>query len=122
MNQTYKNVEVIVVDKFSNDNTIEITKKYRVDAYQIKAKERSEQRNFGAVEAKGKFVCFIDSDMELTPKVIEVFGVFQKTWSTKGLTTTEMSAYMTAIDAWVASELGLLLPTPADLGTRERAA
>lgn len=70
-NQTCKNVEVIVVDKFSKDNTVEIAKKYRVNAYQIKAKERSEQRNFGAVEAKGKFVCFIDSDMDLTPKVIE---------------------------------------------------
>ena len=70
-NQTYKNVEVTVVDKFSKDNTIEIVKKYRVKVYQIKAKERSEQRNFGTLKAKGKFVCFIDSDMELTPKVIE---------------------------------------------------
>ncbi len=58
----------------------------------------------------------------LTPTVKDVFGVEVKTWSTKELTTAGMSTYMAAIDVWVASELGLLLPTPADLDTRWRAA
>jgi glycosyltransferase involved in cell wall biosynthesis len=70
-NQTYKNIEVIVVDKNSEDKTVKIAKIFGAKVYVINAKERSEQRNFGCNKARGKFICFIDSDMELTPKVIE---------------------------------------------------
>ncbi|AEF97132.1 glycosyltransferase family 2 protein [Methanotorris igneus] len=38
-NQTYKNIEIIVVDKFSNDNTVEIAKKYTDKVFVINAKE-----------------------------------------------------------------------------------
>jgi len=70
-NQTYKNVEIIVVDKNSNDKTVEIAKRYGVRVFVVDAKERSEQKNFGARKAKGKYILFVDSDMELTPKVVE---------------------------------------------------
>lgn len=36
--------------------------------------------------------------------------------STKKLTTAEMSEYMNRIHAWAASELGIYLPVPEDLG------
>jgi glycosyltransferase involved in cell wall biosynthesis len=70
-NQTYKNVEIIIVDKNSNDKTVEIAKRYGARVFVVDAKERSEQKNFGIKKAKGKYVLFLDSDMELTPKVIE---------------------------------------------------
>lgn len=47
---TYKNVQIIIVDE---------------------GKERSYQRNFGIAKAKGKYFLILDSDMLVTPKVIE---------------------------------------------------
>jgi len=70
-NQTYKNIEVIVVDKFSKDRTVDIAKKYDVTIFQIKAKERSEQVNYGVRMAKGKYVYEVGSDFILEPTVIE---------------------------------------------------
>jgi glycosyltransferase involved in cell wall biosynthesis len=68
--QTYKNIEIIVVDNNSIDQTKAIGKKYTDTVYN-KGPERSAQRNFGAKNANGAYFLFIDSDMELTPKVIE---------------------------------------------------
>ena len=68
--QTYKNIEVIVVDNFSTDRTVEIAKKYGARVY-IKGSERSAQKNYGALKAKGEFVYFIDSDFVLHSKVVE---------------------------------------------------
>ena len=79
-NQTYKNIEIIVVDNNSTDNTKEIVRSViarseatwqsRIFIFN-KGPERSTQRNYGAKNANGKYFLFIDSDMELTPKVIE---------------------------------------------------
>lgn len=68
--QSYKYIEVIVVDRFSNDKTVEIAKSYGAKVLQLEA-ERAKAKNFGVKHARGKYVCFIDSDMELTSKVIE---------------------------------------------------
>ncbi len=70
-NQTYKNIEIIVVDKGSKDKTVEIAKKYADKVFVVNAKERSEQKNFGIKKAEGKYVCFIDSDMYLEENVIK---------------------------------------------------
>lgn len=69
-NQTYKNIEIIVVDNNSTDMTKEIAKKY-TKLVLNKSPERSAQRNFGALRSKGQYLFFIDSDMELSEKVIE---------------------------------------------------
>jgi len=69
-NQTYKNIEIIVVDNNSTDNTKEIAKKYTNKIYN-KGPERSSQKNFGAKNAKGKYLLFMDSDMELSKKVVK---------------------------------------------------
>lgn len=69
--QTYKNIEIIVVDKFSKDRTIGIAKKYKAKTFQIKVKERSEQVNFGIKNSKGKYTYRVDSDFVLEPTVIE---------------------------------------------------
>lgn len=69
--QTYKNIEVIVVDDASTDNTVEIAKEFTKHVYARKRAERSVQRNFGASKASGKYLLFLDADMEMTPTVVD---------------------------------------------------
>jgi len=69
-NQTYPNIEVIVVDNYSKDRTGEIAERWGAKIFQLDA-ERAEAKNFGLKKARGKYVCFIDSDMELTRSVME---------------------------------------------------
>lgn len=68
--QTYKNIELIIVDEWSSDGTQEIAKSYGVKLF-LHGKERANNRNFGISKAKGNYFLIIDSDMELESKVIE---------------------------------------------------
>lgn len=68
--QTYPNIEIIVVDNQSSDSTKKIAKKFTEQVYDF-GPERSWQRNFGVSKASGDFVIYIDADMILTPEVIE---------------------------------------------------
>ncbi len=69
-NQSYAAIELIVVDNFSTDSTSAIAKRYTQKFFQT-GPERSAQRNFGASEATGTYVCIIDSDMELSTDAIK---------------------------------------------------
>ena len=68
-NQKYKKIEVIIVDARSEDETRKIAEQL-ADKTFLLAQERSYARNFGAKQAEGRFLLFVDSDMELTPNVI----------------------------------------------------
>lgn len=68
--QTYSNMEIIIVDNYSKDDTVNISKKYGSRVFQVKAL-RSMARNYGAKKAIGNFYLFIDADMELTPDVVK---------------------------------------------------
>jgi glycosyltransferase involved in cell wall biosynthesis len=63
--QTYTNWELLVVDDGSTDNTKQVVEAYNDSRiryiYQENA-ERSAARNNGIDNAKGEYVCFIDSD------------------------------------------------------------
>jgi len=77
--QTYSKIETLVVDDGSKDNTIEICKEHKARVFARSHAERSVQRNFGAKMAKGKYLFFLDADMELSPKVIaECVSVINK--------------------------------------------
>ena len=69
-NQTYKNIEIIVVDNFSTDNTKEIAFKY-TDKVFNQGPERSAQVNYGVEQAQGEFVYKVDSDFVLNKKVVQ---------------------------------------------------
>jgi glycosyltransferase involved in cell wall biosynthesis len=69
--QTYRNIEVIVVDKNSGDRTIEIAKQFGCKVYVINARERSEQVNYGVRKASGKYIYKVDSDFIVEPAVVE---------------------------------------------------
>lgn len=67
--QSYKNIEIIVVDNNSTDKTKEISKKYTDKVYNF-GPERSFQRNFAVKKCKGKFILILDADMVLSEKVV----------------------------------------------------
>lgn len=70
-NQTYKNIEIIVVDNDSTDLTKRWAKVYTDKVYD-KGPERSAQRNYGMIDkSEGEFVMFVDADMTLEPNLIE---------------------------------------------------
>ncbi len=62
-------IEIIVVDNNSKDKTKEIALKYTKNFFN-KWPERTTQKNYWIEKAKWKYVCFIDSDMELSPQII----------------------------------------------------
>ncbi|MGA2140835.1 MAG: glycosyltransferase [Brevinematales bacterium] len=69
--QTYKDIEIIVVDNLSSDSTKEIALKFTGKVFD-KGPERSAQRNFGMIDkSSGEYVMYIDADMLLSPDLIE---------------------------------------------------
>lgn len=68
--QSYQNIEVIIVDNYSQDDTVKLAEEAGSLVYLI-ASERAEAKNIGASKATGEFAFFIDSDMELTKYVVE---------------------------------------------------
>ena len=67
INQTYKNLQIIVIDDGSIDKSIDICRKYakndsRIEIVSQKNMGVSAARNTGLEFAKGEFVTFIDSD------------------------------------------------------------
>lgn len=68
--QSYKNIEIIVVDNNSTDNTKTVAKQYTRYVYN-KGFERSAQRNYGIKKAKGIYLLYLDSDMTLSKNVIK---------------------------------------------------
>src|SRR2546426_1662694 len=67
--QSYKRIEIIMVDCSSTDSTIEIAQ--RMGALVISHDgERSVAKNLGAKFANGKYLFFVDADHKLGPEVI----------------------------------------------------
>jgi len=69
-NQTYKNIELIVVDNNSTDDTKKIAEKYSDKVFDY-GPERSAQRNFGAKQAKGEYLLIHDSDIYFHPDSVK---------------------------------------------------
>ncbi len=53
--QTYPDIEIIVVDNYSEDGMAEIAGKYGAEVL-LKDSERSEARNYGADTSKGDYL------------------------------------------------------------------
>ena len=74
--QSYKNLEIILIDDGSKDNSLEICSKYSRKDNRIKIFHKnnggvSSARNFGLTEASGKYICFVDSDDWLDEQYVE---------------------------------------------------
>lgn len=77
--QTYKNIELILVDDYGSDDSMTIVHDYltshvSIDAHIISHKKNrglSAARNSGMEKASGEYVYFLDSDDYITPDCIE---------------------------------------------------
>ena len=78
--QSYRTIEVVVVDDGSVDNTAELARCYREVRCVIQENRgRSEARNAGFRASNGKYVLFLDADDRLTPNAVAShFGCFQR--------------------------------------------
>lgn len=68
--QTWKKVEVIVADDGSTDTTLKVAEKYKCNVIRNPRRGRAEAKNEGMRRSSGKYLLFVDSDMELTRSVI----------------------------------------------------
>lgn len=67
VNQSYKDIEILLINDGSNDTSLEIIKKYKEIDNRIRIIDKensgvSDTRNLGVKEARGEFIQFIDSD------------------------------------------------------------
>ena len=74
--QTYKNIEIILVDDGSPDRCPEMCDTYaqmdtRIQVIHKKNGGLSDARNAGIEKAKGNYLCFVDSDDYIQPTMLE---------------------------------------------------
>ena len=77
INQTYKNIEIIIINDGSTDNSLSILRKYesidkRIIVINQENKGLSASRNIGIKKSTGKYISLIDSDDVIHPRMVEL--------------------------------------------------
>lgn len=60
--QSYKSIEIIVIDGGSKDDTLKIARKYNCKIFSNNKVQPTYAKHIGYLRAKGKYVVFLDSD------------------------------------------------------------
>lgn len=76
INQTFKDIEIILINDGSTDNSFEICKEYlkidsRIRLFNQENRGQGFARNFGIMKSKSDFIYFLDSDDFIEPDTIE---------------------------------------------------
>lgn len=104
LSQTYSNIELIVVDDGSTDNTLSIIQSYADDRIRVLCQEHggaNKARNYGIVNAKGDYIAFQDSDDEWLPDKLRI-----------QIEQMETQGYMACYSAYNLCENGVILTVP----------
>lgn len=76
INQTFKDIEIILINDGSIDNSYKICQKYqkkdsRIRLFNQENRGQGFARNFGIIQSKSDFIFFLDSDDFIEPDTIE---------------------------------------------------
>lgn len=81
LNQTYSNIELIVIDDHSSDGTVEWCLNNNITVFKSPSKGGNKARNYGIKQAHGDYVAFLDDDdwwfttkIEKQVKLAELYG------------------------------------------------
>lgn len=77
INQTYYNIEILLINDGSKDNSLSICKKNSLKDIRIKLISQENHglaytRNIGIQYAAGKYIMFVDSDDYIHPQMVEI--------------------------------------------------
>ncbi|MCM1154140.1 MAG: glycosyltransferase [Ruminococcus flavefaciens] len=107
LNQTYSNIEVIVVDDCSTDHSIKVVNEYADQRVRVICQKQhggaNRARNVGIINAKGVYIAFQDSDDEWLPDKLYLQIELIKT-------TRLLACYC----PYYLYEKGVVLPIPYD--------
>lgn len=94
LDQTYKNIEIIVVDDGSTDDTQRALEPFagRLNSLVTTNGGPSHARNIGMKAASGKYIAFLDSDDLYLPQKLELQVAFMEAHPDIGLVSTEYSS------------------------------
>jgi len=92
--QTYKNVEIMIVDDGSTDNTQAVLDGYRdrIRCIRIENQGASHARNVGMQESRGKYIAFLDSDDAYYPNKLSIQVDWMERHPEVGMISSEFSA------------------------------
>ncbi len=82
LNQTYNNIEIILINDGSPDNSLKICADYAQQDSRIKVIDKansgvSDTRNAGINQATGDYITFVDADDDLAPDTINQLVAFR---------------------------------------------
>lgn len=77
LNNSYKDIELIIVNDGSKDNSNKICKRIKEEDSRVKYYEKTNggivsARNFGLERAKGEYICFADQDDQIPENAYEI--------------------------------------------------
>ena len=77
INQTYRNIEIIIINDGSTDNSERIIKEYssidsRIKYYKKSNGGVSSARNYGIKKSRGDYIFFLDSDDQIQDNALEI--------------------------------------------------